>query len=182
MILRSIFSHQGQLNDLYAAITEYLNTHWCSRRKKTFLNRMKMCIFLVLHKYQIFSFSTALQKLQKIVTCFPEDKLSYIYPDLQIQKVFIIKILQGVCKLLTSAVFIIFKLYNNLKSVNFAIQCIIAIVRRKAYDRINGIFNHYSWFKYSFKNSCLWVFPKKKQKKNWHQKSKMRIKSVQNIY
>ncbi len=34
-----------------------------------------------------FSFNTALQKLQKIVTCFPEDKLSSIYPDLQIQKV-----------------------------------------------------------------------------------------------
>ncbi len=147
MILRSIFSHRGQLNDLYAAITEYSNTHWCSRRKKHALRarawklliRMKMCIFLVLHKYQIFSFSTDLQKLQKIVTCFPEDKLSYIYPDLQIQKVFIIKILQGVCKLLTSAVCIIL-LYNNLKYVNFAIQCIIAIARRKAYDRINLIF------------------------------------------
>ncbi len=32
-----------------------------------------------------FSFSTALQKL---LTCFPEDKLIKIYPDLQIQKVF----------------------------------------------------------------------------------------------
>ncbi len=40
-------------------------------------------------KYHIFfSFSAALQRLQKIVTCFPEDKISYIYPDLQIQKVF----------------------------------------------------------------------------------------------
>ncbi len=35
-----------------------------------------VCIFLVLPKYHIFKFSTALQKLQKIVTCFPEDKLS----------------------------------------------------------------------------------------------------------
>ncbi len=34
------------------------------------------------------SFRTALQKLQKIVTCFPADKISSIYPDLQIQKVF----------------------------------------------------------------------------------------------
>ncbi len=34
----------------------------------------------------IFSFSTALQRLQKIV--FPEEKISKIYPDLQIQKVF----------------------------------------------------------------------------------------------
>ncbi len=32
-----------------------------------------VCIFLVLPKYHIFLFSTALQKLQKIVTCFPED-------------------------------------------------------------------------------------------------------------
>ncbi len=41
-------------------------------------------MFLVLPKYHIFSFSTVLQRLQKIVTCFPEDKISYIYPDLQI--------------------------------------------------------------------------------------------------
>ncbi len=40
-----------------------------------------------------FSISTALQMLQKIVTCFPEDKISYIYPDLQIQKVFTPRIL-----------------------------------------------------------------------------------------
>ncbi len=41
-------------------------------------------IFLVLPKYHIFLFSTAHQRLQKIVTCFPEDKLSWVYPDLQI--------------------------------------------------------------------------------------------------
>ncbi len=55
---------------------------------KTFEQNEDLYIFLVLPKYHVFLFSTALQKLQKIVTCFPEDKLSYIYPDLQIQKVF----------------------------------------------------------------------------------------------
>ncbi len=57
-------------------------------------------IFLVLPKYHIISFSTALQKLQKIVTCFSEDKLSSIFPDLQIQKVFMPWLLMHVCFLL----------------------------------------------------------------------------------
>ncbi len=53
----------------------------CIKRK--LLNSMKMCIFFLFCLNIIFfSFSTALKKLQKIVTCFPEDKLSYIYPDL----------------------------------------------------------------------------------------------------
>ncbi len=55
MILRSIFSHWGQLRDSYAAITEDSNTHWCSRRKKPciksrgwkLLNRMEMCTFFL---------------------------------------------------------------------------------------------------------------------------------------
>ncbi len=34
MILRSIFSHWGQLRDSYATITEGSNAHRCSRRKK----------------------------------------------------------------------------------------------------------------------------------------------------
>ncbi len=33
MILRSIFSHRGQLRDSCTTITEDSNTHWCSRRK-----------------------------------------------------------------------------------------------------------------------------------------------------
>ncbi len=45
-------------------------------------------IFLFCPNIIFFSFSTALQKLQKMPTCFPEDKISYFYPDLQIQKVF----------------------------------------------------------------------------------------------
>ncbi len=33
MILRSIFSHWGQLRDSFTTITEDPNAHWCSRRK-----------------------------------------------------------------------------------------------------------------------------------------------------
>ncbi len=33
MILRSIFSHWGQLRDSYGTITEGSNAHWCFRRK-----------------------------------------------------------------------------------------------------------------------------------------------------
>ncbi len=48
-----------------------------SRGVKTFEQNGDVYIFLVLPKYHFFfSFSTALQKLQNIVTCFPEDKLS----------------------------------------------------------------------------------------------------------
>jgi len=63
--------------------------HALRARAWNILNRMKMCIFSLfcLNVFFYFLFSTALQKLQKIVTCFPEDKLSSIYPDLQIQKV-----------------------------------------------------------------------------------------------
>ncbi len=43
-----------------------------SRGVKTF--EQNVYIFLFLPKYHIFSFSTAIQRLQKIVTCFPEDK------------------------------------------------------------------------------------------------------------
>ncbi len=58
-------------------------------RKCRLLNRMKMCIFFLFCLNIIFVlFSSDLQKLQKILTCFPEDKLNTIYPDLQIQKVF----------------------------------------------------------------------------------------------
>ncbi len=43
----------------------------------TFEQNEDVYIFIVvMPEYHIFSFSTALQKLQKIVTCFPEDKLS----------------------------------------------------------------------------------------------------------
>ncbi len=71
MISRSIFSYRGQPRDSYATITEDSNTHWCSRRKNHALGRENIWtekdvyIFLVFPIYDIFSFSTALQKLQK---------------------------------------------------------------------------------------------------------------------
>ncbi len=44
-------------------------------------------IFLILFKYHkyLFTFSTALQKLYDILTCFLEDKVSTIFHDIQIQ-------------------------------------------------------------------------------------------------
>ncbi len=52
------------------------------RGVKTFEQNGDVCIFLILPKYLFFfSFSTALQRLQNIVTCFPENKISSIYPD-----------------------------------------------------------------------------------------------------
>ncbi len=59
-----------------------------SIKSKTFEQNEDEYICLVLPKYNIFSVSTALKKLQKIITCFTEDKLSTIYPDFQIQNVF----------------------------------------------------------------------------------------------
>ncbi len=46
------------------------------RRFKRIEQNEDVYIFLVLSKWHIFSFSTALQKLLKIRTCFPEDKLN----------------------------------------------------------------------------------------------------------
>ncbi len=57
-----------------------------SRGMKTFEQDDDVQIFLILLKYNFFPFSTALRKQQKILACSPEDKLSAIYLDLQIQK------------------------------------------------------------------------------------------------
>ncbi len=59
-----------------------------SRGVKTFEQDEDVQIVLILLKYHFFPFSTALRKQQKILACFPEDKLSTIYLDLQIQKGF----------------------------------------------------------------------------------------------
>ncbi len=47
-----------------------------SRGVKTFEQNADVNIFLILPKYHIFSFSTALQKPQKILTSFPENKIT----------------------------------------------------------------------------------------------------------
>ncbi len=54
---------------------------------KTFEQNADVYIFLILLKNHIFSFSTALQRLKKILTGFPVDKISKMYPDLQMKKV-----------------------------------------------------------------------------------------------
>ncbi len=79
--------HWGQLRDSYATITEGSNAHWCSRRKnhalraggENFWTEWR-CKFFLFCLSLVFSFSTALQKLQKILTCFPEDKFKLNLP------------------------------------------------------------------------------------------------------
>ncbi len=55
-------------------ITEGLICNYYRRFKRSLMSfeqNEEVYIFLILPKYNIFSFSTALQKLQKILTCFP---------------------------------------------------------------------------------------------------------------
>ncbi len=100
MILRSIFSHWGQSRDSNTNIKKGSNIHWCSWRNHDALRAggenfwtgwrffFLFCWNIYIYIYIFFfSFSTSLQKQQKILGCFPEDKLSVIYLDLQIQKV-----------------------------------------------------------------------------------------------
>ncbi len=75
MILRSIFSHWGHKRCIKSWLL------------KTFEQDEDFQLFSLL-KYIFFPFITALRKQQKILACFPEDKLSTIYLDIQIQKVF----------------------------------------------------------------------------------------------
>ncbi len=90
------FSHWGQLMDSNTTIKKVQTFTDASRRKHDalragcwkLLNRMKISKLFSLLKYIFFSIITALRKQQKILACFPEDKLSTIYLDLQIQKVF----------------------------------------------------------------------------------------------
>ncbi len=96
MILRSIFSHWGQLMDSNTTIKKGSNIHWCSRRKHDalraggwkLLNRMKISNFFLLLKYIFFHLLLPFRSNRRYFACFPEDKLSTIYLDLQIQKVF----------------------------------------------------------------------------------------------
>ncbi len=61
----------------------------CSKNRgvKTFEQDEAVQFFYFVEILFFSPFSTALRKQQKIVSCFPEDKLSTIYLDLQIQKV-----------------------------------------------------------------------------------------------
>ncbi len=65
------------------------NIHRCSRKKPDALRDGRMSkFFLFCRNIIFFPFITALWKQQKLFACFPEDKLSTIYLDPQIQKVF----------------------------------------------------------------------------------------------
>ncbi len=105
--LRSTFSHWGQLRDSNTTIIKGSNIHWCSRRTHDALRsggggdfwtgwRCPNFSYFV----EIFFLYIALRKQQKILACFPEDKLSAIYLDLQIQNVFTPPALNGSCFLL----------------------------------------------------------------------------------
>ncbi len=108
MILRSIFSHWGQLMDSNTTIKKGSNIHWCSRRThdalraggENFWTGWRFPTFFFCWNIYFFPFITALRKQQKILACFPEDKLSTIYLDLQIQKVFSLPALNASCVLL----------------------------------------------------------------------------------
>ncbi len=101
MILRSIFSHWGQLMDSNTTIKKGSNIHWCSRRTHDALRTgWRFPTFFFCWNIYIFPFITALRKQQKVLACFPEDKLSTIYLDLQIQKVFTPPALNASCVLL----------------------------------------------------------------------------------
>ncbi len=97
MILRSIFSHWGQLRNSNTTIKIGSNIHWCSRRTHDalraggwkLLNRMKMSnIFLILLKY-LFFFHLVLpfRSNRRYLDVSRKKKISAIYLDLQIQKV-----------------------------------------------------------------------------------------------
>ncbi len=95
IIVRSIFSHRGQLRDSFAIYYRRFKHSLMLQKEKPciksrawkLLNRMKMSTFF-LFCLNIISFHLVLPfRSYRIVTCFPEDKLSEIYPDLQIEKV-----------------------------------------------------------------------------------------------
>ncbi len=81
MILRSIFSHWGQLRDSYTTITKGENIYWCSRRQHNIKSR-GMCKFFSFCLTIIF-FSTGFRSYINTYM-FPR---STIYPDHPIQKV-----------------------------------------------------------------------------------------------
>ncbi len=95
MILRSIFSHWGQLRDSYTTITKGENIYWwCSRRQHNALRAGGVNFWT-----GWWCANTGLQKLHKYLR-FPEDKISTIYPDHAIQNVYTPPALNASCCLL----------------------------------------------------------------------------------
>ncbi len=84
------------MRDSNTTIKKGLNIHRCSRKKPDALRDGRMSkFFLFCRRIFFFSFSTALWKQQKSLACFPEDKLSTIYLDPQIQKVLLMHRTKG---------------------------------------------------------------------------------------
>ncbi len=88
MILRSIFSHWGQLMDSNTTIKKGSNIHWCSRRKHDalragcwkLLNRMKISNFFLLLKYIYFSIYYCPSEATEDTCMFPGRQIKYNLP------------------------------------------------------------------------------------------------------
>ncbi len=88
MILRSIFSHWGQLRDSSTTIKKGSNIHWCSRRKHDalragcwkLLNRMKISNFFLLLKYIFFSIYYCPSEATEDTCMFPGRQIKYNLP------------------------------------------------------------------------------------------------------
>ncbi len=88
MILRSIFSHWGQLRDSNTTIKKGSNIHWCSRRKHDalragcwkLLNRMKISNFFLLLKYIFFSIYYCPSEATEDTCMFPGRQIKYNLP------------------------------------------------------------------------------------------------------
>ncbi len=88
MILRSIFSHWGQLRDSNTTIKKGSNIHWCSRRTHDalragcwkLLNRMKISNFFLLLKYIFFSIYYCPSEATEDTCMFPGRQIKYNLP------------------------------------------------------------------------------------------------------
>ncbi len=88
MILRSIFSHWGQLMDSNTTIKKGSNIHWCSRRTHDalragcwkLLNRMKISNFFLLLKYIFFSIYYCPSEATEDTCMFPGRQIKYNLP------------------------------------------------------------------------------------------------------
>ncbi len=96
MIVRSIFSHRGQLRDSNTTIKKGSNIHWCSRRKhdalraggENFWTGWRCPNFSYFVEISFFSIYYCTSEATEATCMFPRRQVKYNLPDLQIQKVF----------------------------------------------------------------------------------------------
>ncbi len=102
MILRSIFSHWGQLMDSSTTIKKGSNIHWCSRRTHDALRAgcWKLLNFFLLLKYIFFSIYYCPSEATEDTCMFPGRQIKYNLPWSSIQKVFTPPALNASCVLL----------------------------------------------------------------------------------